>query len=115
MNHRLFIADFVCLICFILQGMEIHGSEGSVIEILIPFLISIPIVIGMFYWIGFIRVDNEPEYVKGVRVWTSAIAIGAMIRFVSEKAFEPTFLIVILFYTIMTSGTTRMIHKYLNQ
>ena len=111
MNPKLFIADFVFLLMFISQGMETHDSEASFLEILLPFIISLALVFPFFYKIGFIKIDNKPEYVKSTRVWISAITIGAMIRFVMNMAFEPTFLLVIVFYSIATSGFIRIIHK----
>ncbi len=111
MNPKLFIGDFVFLLIFISQGMETHDSEASFISILLPFIISFALVFPFFYKIGFVKFDNKPEYVKSARVWISVIAIGVMIRFVMNLAFEPTFLIVIVFYSIATSGIVRFIHN----
>ena len=111
MNPKLFIGDFVFLLMFISQGMETHDSDSSFLEILLPFIISLALVFPFFYKIGFIKIDKKPEYVKSTRVWISAITIGAMIRFVMNMSFEPTFLLVIVFYSIATSGFIRIIHK----
>ena len=111
MNVKFFIGDFGLLLFFVSQGRETHDSEGSFIEILLPFLISIALIIGLLYRIGFITVDNNPEHVKSLRVWVSAIAIGALIRFIIQGSFEPLFFLVVVSYTIAFSGTMRIIHK----
>ena len=111
MNPKLFIGDFVFLLLFISQGIESHDSESSFFEILLPFFISFILVFSFFHKIGFIKIDNKPEYVKSTRVWVSAIAIGVMIRFVINLSFEPLFFFVIVCYSITTSGTIRIIHN----
>ena len=111
MNPKLFVADFILLLVFISQGMETHNSEVSFLEILIPFLISILIIIPLFYKIGFLKLDKNQEYVKSLRIWVSTISIGVLIRFVINMAFEPLFLFVIICYSLSTSGITRLIHK----
>ena len=65
----------------------------------------------MFYKIGFLKIDENSEYIKSLRVWISTITIGVLIRFVMNLAFEPLFLLVILAYTLATSGTIRLIHS----
>jgi len=111
LNSKLFVADFILLLVFISQGMETHNSEASFLEILIPFLISIIIIIPLFYKIGFLKLDKNQEYIKSLRVWISTITIGVLIRFVMNLAFEPLFLLVIVAYSLGTSGTIRLIHK----
>ena len=91
--------------------METHNSEASFLEILIPFLISIIIMIPLFYKIGFLKLDDKTEYVKSLRIWVSTISIGVLIRFVMNMAFEPLFLFVIICYSLSTSGIARLIHK----
>jgi len=91
--------------------METHNSEASFLEILIPFLISILIIIPLFYKIGFLKLDKNQEYVKSLRIWVSTISIGVLIRFVMNMAFEPLFLFVIVCYSLSTSGIARLIHK----
>ena len=93
------------------QGIETHNSEASFLEILLPFVISMIIIWPLFYKIGFLKIDENPEYIKGLRVWTSTITIGTLIRFVMNLAFEPLFLLVIVAYSFGTSGTIRLIHK----
>jgi len=111
LNPKFFIGDFGLLLFFVSQGRETHNSEGSFIEILLPFLVSITLIMGLLYRIGFITVDNDPEYVKSLRVWVSAIAVGALIRFIIQASFEPLFFLVVVSYTIAFSGTIRVIHK----
>ena len=60
---------------------------------------------------GFLKIDENPEYIKSLRVWISTITIGVLIRLVMNLAFEPLFLLVILAYTLGTSGTIRLIHR----
>ncbi|RZD36939.1 MAG: hypothetical protein CXT75_05670 [Methanobacteriota archaeon] len=111
MNPKLFIGDFVLLLVFISQGTETHNSDSSFLEILIPFLISMLIMIPLFYKIGFLKMDNKPEYVKSLRIWISTISIGVLIRFVTNNAFEPLFLFVIICYFLTTSGIIRLVHS----
>ena len=111
MNPKLFIGDFALLLIFISQGTETHNSDSSFLEILIPFLISMLIMIPLFYKIGFIKIDNKPEYVKSLRIWVSTISIGVLIRFVMNNAFEPLFLFVIIRYFLTTSGIIRLVHN----
>ena len=96
MNPKLFVGDFVLLLVFISQGMETHNSDSSFLEILVPFLISMLIMVPLFYKIGFLKIDNKAEYVKSLRIWVSTISIGVLIRFVMNMAFEPLFLFVII-------------------
>ena len=111
MNPKLFIGDFAFLLFFVSQGIETHNSEASVLEILLPFVISMIIIWPLFYKIGFLKIDETPEYIKSLRVWISTITIGVLIRFVMNLAFEPLFLLVIISYSLATSGTIRLIHK----
>ena len=113
MNHKFFIADIVFLIAFIVQGMETHNSGTSFVDILIPYAIAIIIIIPSFYKIGFIQSDENQEYVKSLRVWMAVIIIGSMIRFILNGNFAVTYLIVIAGYSIITSGTVRLIHSKL--
>ena len=99
MNPKLFVGDFILLLVFISQGMETHNSDSSFLEILVPFLISMLIMVPLFYKIGFLKVDNKAEYVKSLRIWVSTISIGVLIRFVMNMAFEPLFLFVIICYS----------------
>ena len=110
-NPKLFIGDFLLLLVFISQGIETHNSDSSFLEILVPFLISMLIMIPLFYKIGFLKLDNNPEYVKSLRIWVSTISIGVLIRFVMNMAFEPLFLFVIICYSLTTSGIIRMAHS----
>ena len=112
MNPKLFIGDFALLLIFISQGTETHNSDSSFLEILIPFLISMLIMIPLFYKIGFLKMDNKPEYVKSLRIWVSTISIGVLIRFVMNNAFEPLFLFVIICYFLTTSGIIRLVHNW---
>ena len=93
------------------QGIETHNSEASFLEILLPFVISMILILPIFYKIGFLKVDDSPEYIKSLRVWISMITIGVLIRFVMDLAFEPLFLLVIVSYSFATSGTIRLIHR----
>ena len=111
MNAKFFIGDFVFLMFFVSQGIETHNSEASFLEILLPFVISMILILPIFYKIGFLKVDDSPEYIKSLRVWISMITIGVLIRFVMNLAFEPLFLLVIVAYTLGTSGTIRLIHR----
>ncbi len=111
MNPKLFLGDFAFLLFFVSQGIETHNSEAGFLEILLPFVISIIIIWPLFYKIGFLKIDETPEYIKSLRVWLSTITIGVLIRFVMNLAFEPLFLLVIVAYTLGTSGTIRLIHR----
>ena len=111
MNPKLFIADFAFLLFFVSEGIETHNSDSSFLEILLPFVISMILILPIFYKIGFLKVDDSPEYIKSLRVWISMITIGVLIRFVMNLAFEPLFLLVIVAYTLGTSGTIRLIHR----
>ena len=111
MNPKLFIADLAFLLFFVSEGIETHNSDSSFLEILLPFVISMILILPIFYKIGFLKVDDSPEYIKSLRVWISMITIGVLIRFVMDLAFEPLFLLVIVAYTLATSGTIRLIHK----
>ena len=111
MNPKLFIADLAFLLFFVSEGIETHNSDSSFLEILLPFVISMILILSIFYKIGFLKVDKNPEYIKSLRVWISMITIGVLIRFVMDLAFEPLFLLVIVAYTLATSGTIRLIHK----
>ena len=93
------------------QGIETHNSDSSFLGILLPFVISMILILPIFYKIGFLKVDENPEYIKSLRVWISTITIGVLIRFVMNLAFEPLFLLVIVAYSFATSGAIRLIHK----
>ena len=111
MNPKLFIGDFAFLLFFVSQGIETHNSDASFLEILLPFAISMVLIFPIFYKIGFLIIDENPEYIKSLRVWISAITTGVLIRFVMNLAFEPLFLLVIVAYSLGTSGTIRLIHR----
>ena len=111
MNPKLFIGDLAFLLFFVSQGIETHDSEASFLEILMPFVISMIIIWPLFYKIGFLKIDENAEYIKSLRVWISTITIGVLIRFVMKLAFEPLFLLVIISYSLATSGTIRLIHR----
>ena len=113
MNPKFFIADIVFLIAFIVQGMETHDSESSFIEISMPYAIAIVLIMLTFYKIGFIQINEKTEHVKSLRVWMAVIIIGSMIRFILNGNFAITYLIVIAGYSIITSGTVRLIHSKL--
>jgi len=110
-NPKLFIGDLAFLLFFVSQGIETHSSEASFLEILMPFVISMIIIWPLFYKISFLKIDENPEHIKSLRVWISTITIGVLIRFVMNLAFEPLFLLVIISYSLATSGTIRLIHK----
>ena len=110
MNSKFFIADIVFLIAFIVQGMETHDSESSFIEISMPYAIAVVLIMSTFYKIGFIQLNNEHEHIKSLRVWMAIILIGTMIRFVLNDNFAIMYLVVITGYSVITSGTVRLIH-----
>ena len=111
MNPKLFIGDFAFLLFFVSEGIETHNSDSSFLEILLPFVISMILILPIFYKIGFLKVDENPEYIKSLRVWISTITIGVLIRFMMNLAFEPLLLLVIVAYSFATSGTIRLIHR----
>tara|TARA_Y100000591_G_scaffold276566_1_gene253816 strand:- start:109 stop:450 length:342 start_codon:yes stop_codon:yes gene_type:complete len=113
MNTKVFVADIVLLIAFILQGMETHNSGTSFVDILIPYAIAIMLIMTILYRIGFIQINEETEHVKSLRVWMAVIIIGSMIRFILNGNFAVTYLIVIAGYSIITSGTVRLIYSKL--
>jgi len=113
MNTKVFVADIVLLIAFILQGMETHNSGTSFVDILIPYAIAIMLIMTILYRIGFIQINEKTEHVKSLRVWMAVIIIGSMIRFILNGNFAITYLIVIAGYSIITSGTVRLIHSKL--
>tara|TARA_Y100001958_G_C21137169_1_gene476884 strand:+ start:224 stop:565 length:342 start_codon:yes stop_codon:yes gene_type:complete len=113
MNTKVFVADIVLLIAFILQGMETHNSGTSFVDILIPYAIAIMLIMTILYRIGFIQINEKTEHVKSLRVWMAVIIIGSMIRFILNGNFAVTYLIVIAGYSIITSGTVRLIHSKL--
>ena len=113
MNPKLFITDFALLLVFMLQGMETHDSESSFVEILLPYATALILIIPALYKIGFIQIDDNPEYVKSLRVWMAMILFGTMIRFIMNDSFAIMYLIVITGYSIITSGTARLIHSKL--
>ena len=113
MNTKVFVADIVLLIAFILQGMETHNSGTSFLDILIPYAIAIMLIMTILYRIGFIQINEKTEHVKSLRVWMAVIIIGSMIRFILNGNFAVTYLIVIAGYSIITSGTVRLIHSKL--
>ena len=61
MNPKLFIGDLAFLLFFVSQGIETHDSEASFLEILMPFVISMIIIWPLFYKIGFLKVDENPD------------------------------------------------------
>ena len=111
MNPKFFIGDFGFLLFFVSEGIETHNSDSSFLEILLPFVISMILILPIFYKIGFLKVDENPEYIKSLRVWISTITIGVLIRFMMNLAFEPLLLLVIVAYSFATSGTIRLIHR----
>ena len=113
MNTKVFVADIVLLIAFILQGMETHNSGTSFVDILIPYAIAIMLIMTILYRIGFIQINEKTEHVKSLRVWMAVIIIGSMIRFILNGNFAVTYLIVIAGYSIITSGTVRLIYSKL--
>ena len=113
MNTKVFVADIVLLIAFILQGMETHNSGTSFVDILVPYAIAIMLIMTILYRIGFIQINEKTEHVKSFRVWMAVIIIGSMIRFILNGNFAVTYLIVIAGYSIITSGTVRLIHSKL--
>ena len=113
MNTKVFVADIVLLIAFILQGMETHNSGTSFVDILIPYAIAITVIIPGVYKIGFIQINEETEHVKSLRVWMAVIIIGSMIRFIMNGNFAITYLIVIAGYSLITSGVIRLFHSKL--
>jgi len=113
MNPKFFIADFVFLLVFILQGMETHDSGSSFVDILLPYAAAIIFIMPALYKIGFIQNDEKPEHVKSLRVWMATIIFGTIIRFIMNDSFAIMYLIVIAGYSIITSGTIRLIHSKL--
>ena len=111
MNPKLFIADFAFLLVFVLQGMETHDSESSFVDILLPYAAALILIMAALYKIGFIQNNENPEYVKSLRVWMAVILFGTMIRFIMNDNFAIMYLVVVTGYSIFTSGTVRLIHK----
>ena len=111
MNPKLFIADVVFLVAFILQGMETHDSDSTFIEISLPYISAIIIIMTILYRIGFIQINEKAEYVKSLRVWMAVILFGTMIRFIMNDNFAVMYLVVISGYSIFTSGVIRIAHK----
>jgi len=93
--------------------METHNSRTSFVDILIPYAIAIMLIMTILYRIGFIQINEETEHLKSLRVWMAVIIIGSMIRFILNGNFAVTYLIVIAGYSIITSGTVRLIHSKL--
>ena len=93
--------------------METHNSGTSFVDILIPYAIAIMLIMTILYRIGFIQINEETEHLKSLRVWMAVIIIGSMIRFILNGNFAVTYLIVIAGYSIITSGTVRLIHSKL--
>ena len=91
--------------------METHDSGSSFLEILLPYAAAIVFIMPALYKIRFIKIDENPEYVKSLRVWMAMILFGTMIRFIMNDSFAIMYLIVITGYSIITSGTARLIHK----
>ena len=112
-NPKLFIADFAFLLVFVLQGMETHDSGSSFLEILLPYAAAIVFIMPALYKIGFIQNNENPEYVKSLRVWMAVILFGTMIRFIMNDNFAIMYLVVIAGYSIFTSGTIRLFHSKL--
>ena len=113
MNTKVFVADIVLLIAFILQGMETHNSGTSFVDILIPYAIAIMLIMTILYRIRFIQINEETEHVKSLRVWMAIILFGTMIRFIINDNFAVMYLVVIAGYSIITSGFVRFVHKQL--
>ena len=113
MNPKFFIADIIFLIAFILQGMETHDSDSSFLEISLPYISAIILIMTVLYRVGFIQINEDTEHIKSLRVWIAVIIIGSMIRFILNGNFAVTYLIVIAGYSIITSGTVRLIHSKL--
>tara|TARA_B100000029_G_scaffold92592_1_gene82519 strand:- start:283 stop:624 length:342 start_codon:yes stop_codon:yes gene_type:complete len=113
MNPKFFIVDLVFLSAFILQGMETHDSSSTFIEISLPYISAIIVIMTILYRIGFIQIDENPEYVKSLRVWMAIILFGTMIRFIINDNFAIMYLLVITGYSVFTSGTIRLIHSKL--
>ena len=91
--------------------METHDSGSSFLEILLPYAAAIVFIMPALYKIRFIEINDNPEYVKSLRVWMAMILFGTMIRFIMNDSFAIMYLIVITGYSIITSGTARLIHK----
>ena len=113
MNPKFFIADFAFLLVFVLQGMETHDSESSFVDIFLPYAAALILIMTALYKIGFIQNDGKPEHVKSLRVWMATIIFGTIIRFIMNDSFAIMYLIVIAGYSIITSGTIRLIHSKL--
>ena len=113
MNPKLFIADLVFLIAFILQGMETHDSGSSFVEISLPYISAIILIMTILYKIGFIQINKETEHVKSLRVWIAVILFGTMIRFIINDNFAMMYLVVITGYSVFTSGVIRLFHSKL--
>jgi len=113
MNLKLFIVDLIFVVAFILQGMETHESETSFIDISMPYAIAIILIMPALYRIGFIQMNEEPEYVKSLRVWMAVILFGTMIRFIMNDNFAIMYLVVITGYSAFTSGVIRLFHSKL--
>jgi len=113
MNPKLFIADLVFLIAFILQGMETHDSESSFVEILLPYAAALILIMPALYKIGFIQINEDTEHVKSLRVWMAVILFGTMIRFIINDNFAIMYLVVITGYSAFTSGVIRLFHSNL--
>ena len=111
MNPKFFIADFVFLIAFILQGMDTHDSDSTFVEISLPYVSAIILIMTVLYKIGFIQINKDTEHVKSLRVWMAVILFGTMIRFIINDNFAIMYLVVVTGYSIFTSGTVRLIHK----
>ena len=113
MNPKLFIADFAFLLVFVLQGMETHDSESSFVDILLPYAAALILIMTALYKIGFIQINENPEYVKSLRVWMAVILFGTMIRFIINDHFAIMYLVVITGYSVFTSGVIRLFHSKL--
>ena len=113
MNPRFFVIDLVFLIAFIVQGMETHDSESSFVEISLPYISAIILIMTILFRIGFIRINEETEHIKSLRVWMAVILLGTMIRFIMNDNFAIMYLVVISGYSIFTSGVIRLFHSKL--
>ena len=113
MNPKFFIADFLFLIAFILQGMETHDSGSSFVEISLPYISAIILIMIILYRIGFIQINEDTEHVKSLRVWMAVILFGTMIRFIINDNFAIMYLVVITGYSAFTSGVIRLFHSNL--
>ena len=93
--------------------METHDSESSFVDILLPYAAALILIMTALYKIGFIQINENPEYVKSLRVWMAVILFGTMIRFIINDHFAIMYLVVITGYSVFTSGVIRLFHSKL--